>query len=250
MYVSILCGAVNIVNAQQVYRCTDLSGKTVYSDRQCSNEKSSSKQINTNPNTLDRSEARAQSEREKWQRENERQYWAEEHQRQSNEAQQASADHRYEKERKKALNEATTVLPGARGMTRSQRERAVELATTPIERAKLMLEAKRVMPGARGLTASQVDTARRLHEVNRGNPLPPAASYKISPSLPPPNQQPQPETPSLVVNCDGAGCWDTNGRRLSGQQQVSDHKNQTYTSSQSSPECAPHRPPALWPFCT
>ena len=40
------------------------------------------------------------------------------------------------------------------------------------------------------------------------------------------------------------------GSYLSGQQQVSDHKNQTYTSSQSSPECAPHRPPALWPFCT
>ena len=39
-------------------------------------------------------------------------------------------------------------------------------------------------------------------------------------------------------------------KHISGKQQVSDHKNQTYTSSQSSPECAPHRPPALWPFCT
>ena len=38
--------------------------------------------------------------------------------------------------------------------------------------------------------------------------------------------------------------------KLSCKQQVSAHKNQTYTSSQSSPGCAPHRPPILWPFCT
>lgn len=208
----LLCVGATTATAQHVYRCTEGS-KTVYSDRPCPNNAKASR-INANANTIDRSEARAQHERDTWRLEREREYWAQEHQRQSSVAQQSSDNLHYEKERKEALRAATTVLPGSQGgLTRSQREAAAALVKTPQERADLMREATTVMPGSRGgLTASQLDTASRLYQSRQGRPMPPPAPYQDPP--PPPAHIEPPEIPSQITTCDQAGCGDTAGRRL------------------------------------
>lgn len=206
----LLCASAHTATAQHVYRCTE-GGKTVYSDRACS-DSANAKRVNANANTIDHSEGRAQHERDTWRLEREREYWAQEHQRQSDVNQQVTADVRDEKERKDAFRQATTVLPGAKGLLRSQRERAASLAKTPQERAQVMSEATTAMPGARGgLTASQLDTASRLYQSRQGRPMPPPAPYQ---DPPPPMPQSAPEPPGQLVNCDPAGCWDTSGRRF------------------------------------
>ena len=211
----LLCAGATTATAQHVYRCTE-GGKTVYSDRACSNS-AGAKRVNTNANTIDRTEGRAQEERDAWrleqQRANEREYWAQEHQRQSDVNQAAAATVYDEAAHKKAFHQATTVLPGSKGgLTRGQRELAASLARTPQERAKVMLEATTVMRGAHGLTRSQVDTIRRLNEANAGRPTPPPTEWED----PPPHNTPTPEIPGVptqITSCDGAGCWDTAGRR-------------------------------------
>lgn len=214
----LLCAGTTTATAQHVYRCTE-GGKTVYSDRACS-DNAGAKRVNANANTIDRTEGRAQEERDAWrleeQRANEREYWAQEHQRQSDVNQAASARVYDEAAHKKAFHHATTVLPGSKGgLTRGQRELAASLARTPQERAKVMLEATTVMRGAHGLTRSQVDTIRRLNEANAGRPMPPPTKWEDPP--PPPMQAiapvPAPEVPSHITSCDGAGCWDSSGRR-------------------------------------
>jgi len=200
------------IQAQQAYRCSG-SGQITYSDKPCNNE-SQERRINVKPNSVDTSAERAYTERQQSRREQEQEAWAQEHQRQSAAIQNAAADQRYEKERKELMRHATTVLPGSKGgLTRSQREMAVGLSKTQEERDELMREATTVTPGAPGLTASQRDSASRLSAANRGRPMPPPAPIDNTP----PPQQPSPATPeppSLIVNCDPAGCWDTSGRRL------------------------------------
>ena len=211
----LMCAGATTATAQQVYRCTE-GGKTVYSDHACLGN-DSAKRVHTNANTIDRTEGRAQDERDAWRREeqraNEREYWAQEHQRQSDVNQAASARVYDEAAHKKAFHHATTVLPGSKGgLTRGQRELAASLARTPQERAKVMLEATTVMRGAHGLTRSQVDTIRRLNEANAGRPTPPPTEWED----PPPHNTPTPEIPGVptqITSCDGAGCWDTAGRR-------------------------------------
>ena len=211
--ITLLGLAVVASHAQTVYRCNN-AGQTTYSDKPCT--KGNEQRFTAKPNTLNASDGREQVRRELWRNEQERAYWAEQHARQREAAQlaiQSQADAKAEQHRKDLLREATTRLPGAHGLTRNQREAAAALARTPEERRAVMREATIVMPGARGLTASQRDTARRLTEVEHGRPLP-------APAAPPPSYTSPsaaldtPEPPGLVVNCDGAGCWDTSGRRL------------------------------------
>lgn len=195
------------IHAQHVYRCTG-AGQITYSDRPCSNE-TQARRINATPNSLDTSEEIAHTKRQQWQQEREREYEARERQRLRDDAQNAQNDQNYERERKELLREATTPLPGSQGgLTRSQREAAVGLTSTKKERNEIMREATTVMSGAHGLTASQRDAASRLSAANRGLPMPPPARIDNTPS------PTSPEQPSLVVNCDPAGCWDTTGRRL------------------------------------
>jgi hypothetical protein len=198
------------IHAQHVYRCTG-AGQITYSDRPCSNE-TQARRINAKPNSLDTSEEIAHTKRQQWQQEREREYEATERQRlrdDAQNAQNAQTDQRYENERKELLRDAKTPLPGSQGgLTRSQREAAIGLSRTENERNELMRVATTVMSGAHGLTASQRDAASRLSAANRGLPMPPPARIDDT------HSPTSPEQPSLVVNCDPVGCWDTNGRRL------------------------------------
>lgn len=110
----------------------------------------------------------------------------------------------------------TGAPPGGRGLTRAQREQALSQADTPQARSELMREATTVMNGAQGLTAAQMDAARRLAAAKPGQPLPPSAlppeQYDAAPR--PADIAQPPGAPAQVVNCDTAGCWDTNGNRL------------------------------------
>ena len=206
----LMCAGATTATAQQVYRCTE-GGKTVYSDHACLG-KDSAKKVHTNANTIDRTEGRAQDERDAWRREeqrtNEREYWAQEHQRQSDVNQEAAASVHDEAARKKAFFDATTTLPGSQGsLTRSQRESAATLSRTPQERAKLMLEATTVKHGAHGLTRSQRETVMRLNEANAGRPMPPPSKRED-----PPARRRAP--PTQITSCDPGGCWDTRGQRF------------------------------------
>lgn len=206
-----LCATVFATTAwpQQVYRCTE-NGRTTYSQMPCT--EGSVRIINATPNTIDHSGARELHERQK-QRDIQEQ--------EIKEARAARAQEQLaDIERQELFKRATTVLPGAKGLTRGQREAAASLARTSEERDFLMREATSPIPGSKGLTASQLDTARRINAVNAGHLLPP-------PAPPPPVPEP-PESPSVRVNCDSAGCWDTSGRRLTsvagGNYQRSDGK--------------------------
>ena len=72
---------------------------------------------------------------------------------------------------------------GSRGMTRAQRELSLSQANTPEARAEALREATTVLPGAHGLTASQMDAAQRIHSAKPGQPIPPST---LPPSRPMP----------------------------------------------------------------
>lgn len=102
---------------------------------------------------------------------------------------------------------------GSRGMTRSQRELALSQAQSPQERAAAMREATTVMPGAQGLTAAQMDAAARLASTPAGQPIP--RSTLPHDSLPPPNaatiNTPPPPHPTQITRCAGGFCQDSAG---------------------------------------
>ena len=104
--------------------------------------------------------------------------------------------------------------PSGRGLTRAQREQALSQADTPQARSELMREATTVVPGAQGLTAAQRDAARRLATAKHGQPLPPSAlppeQHDTNPrsTVTPP---PQAQTPSAITHCAGGFCHDNLG---------------------------------------
>ena len=57
-------------------------------------------------------------------------------------------------------------------MTAAQREAALASANTPEQRKELLREATTVQPGARGITASQRSAAHRLAETDNDKPIP------------------------------------------------------------------------------
>lgn len=63
----------------------------------------------------------------------------------------------------------------SRGLTRAQRESALSQAHTPQARRDAMREASTVLPGAQGLTASQRDAAARLHAAQPGQAIGPSS---------------------------------------------------------------------------
>lgn len=163
-------------HAQHVFRCGDGS-TTTYSDRPCGDTRRE-QVVNARPNSLDTIKEREHTERSQYRQDRDQQYWVQEHQRQNAANQQRNDARGAERERKELLRDATTV-----------------------------------MPGAHGLTASQRDAARRLNEVNKGRPMPPPA-MQAEPQRPQHATGHSPQTPGQIVNCDPAGCWDTNGKRL------------------------------------
>lgn len=198
--------AAGCANAQIVSKCVMPNGRVVYTDALCpaSSVGGASLRTNSRANVIDGSELRETAERTRLEREErEREMDA------ASAAFQRSADEqRHEKTRRELLRAATTPHPGARGLTRAQRETAASLARTQKERDELMREASTSMPGANGgLTASQLDAQRRLSAANRGETMLPP--YQPADAIH--HQHPAP--PSQLVNCDGAGCWDTSGRR-------------------------------------
>lgn len=103
-----------------------------------------------------------------------------------------------------------------RGMTRSQRELALSQAHTPQERAAAMREATTVMPGAQGLTTSQRDAAARLASTPAGQPIPYSASPTTSPPPAPPplpvaESSPIPSASGPITHCNGGFCHDSKG---------------------------------------
>lgn len=211
----------------QVFKCQDAQGRTVYSDLGCASSQSGrliQRERTFEEKWIEREEARnaqlAKEERRQAKQEREqqeREYWAQEHARQSQAAQQRVITARSKREREDLMRSATTVMPGAHGLTRKQREAALELAETPQERAALMREATTVMRGAPGLTASQLDAASRLHRTRPSQPVP-ASSYgarQHEDSLPPPQQpeaiDPAATGPASITGCANGWCNDTNG---------------------------------------
>lgn len=210
----------------QVFKCQDAQGRTVYSDRGCASTQDGrliQRERTLQEKWLEREEAlSAQTAKEERQRarqereQQEREFWAQEHARQSQAAQQGASTVRSRREREALMRSATTVMPGAKGLTRSQRETALELAETPQERAALMREATTVMRGAKGLTALQLDAASRLHRAPQGQPVPPSsydASRNEAPIPPPPTAHtPPPDTaPAIITGCANGWCNDNQG---------------------------------------
>lgn len=214
------------VSAQQVFRCVE-NGHTTYSQFPC--PKGKIDVIDVSPNTIDRSEARSLYAR-KLQRE------LEEENDRVIRAQARQHELSAELEREEMFKRATTVHPGAHGLTRGQRELAAKLARTQEERDLLMREATTPIPGSKGgLTASQLDTAYRMNAVNKGEPLPPST---LPPPVDPKPVIPEPvipEPPSLIVNCDPAGCFDTSGRRLEDTGGGTFHRNDGKACIQAGP---------------
>ena len=73
-----------------------------------------------------------------------------------------------------------------------------------IEREKLIRDLSTPIKGSRGLTRSQMEA---LAAVNAGEPMP-SRSAGSSYSVPAPAS-----VPNNITNCDGAGCWGSNGTR-------------------------------------
>lgn len=75
-------------------------------------------------------------------------------------------------------------------------------------RKKLCSEASRPLPGAHGLTASQ----RSILASCAGLPAPPVhdSPQRNTAQI---IQSNAPAPPGIITNCDGGGCWDTSGRR-------------------------------------
>lgn len=209
----------------QVFKCQDASGRTVYSDVGCTDSNAArlmQRERTFEEKWREREEAHsaqiAKQERQlaKQEREQqEREYWTQEHARQSQAAQQGASTVRSRREREALMRSATTVMPGAKGLTRSQRETALELAETPQERAALMREATTAMRGTKGLTASQLDAASRLHRARPGQPVP-ASSYDPSrheapPPPPTASTLPQDTGPAIITGCANGWCNDTHG---------------------------------------
>lgn len=105
---------------------------------------------------------------------------------------------------------STLTGPGAvkRGMTGAERELALSRAETPQERAELLREATTVMPGAQGLTDSQVDAAQRLRAAKPGEPIPASSLPPRRKSTPMPAPPP---APSVITHCGGGICHDNLG---------------------------------------
>ena len=101
---------------------------------------------------------------------------------------------------------------GSRGMTRSQRELALSQARSPQERAAAMREATTVMPGAQGLTASQRDAAARIASTPAGQPIPRSTlSQDLLPSTPTANHPPPTSAHTHITSCTGGFCQDSAG---------------------------------------
>ena len=98
-----------------------------------------------------------------------------------------------------------------RGMTRSQREQALSQASTPQARAEILRESQTVLPGARGLTASQRDTTQRVLEYERTGVLPPSTLPKNIAQNPPEPQAPPNQGPVDMKYCAGGFCHDNKG---------------------------------------
>lgn len=74
------------------------------------------------------------------------------------------------------------------------------------ERKKLCKQASTPYPNSRGLTANQLAAAAQL--CTGVSVAPPAEGQSTSLAAPP-----SPVSPTVITNCDPAGCWDSNGVR-------------------------------------
>lgn len=202
----VMLSATPVAQAQFAYRCTE-GGKTTYSQAPC--QGSDVAVISTRPNSIDASAERAHRARASRRAMNNA--ILDYIDAQSRTAPAPDTSRGLESDRRRAFEQATTPYPGSRGgLTRSQRETAARLASTQAERDAVMREATTVIPGANGLTASQLDTQRRMQAVNRGEPLPPTSRYASPPPAPITIPAPPP-APRVITHCAGGTCHDNQG---------------------------------------
>ena len=220
----IICAFVSGTALAQVYKCKDASGSITYSNLGCQTSHSGRaimRERSFDEKMREREEAyeaeMLKQERPRIKAEQqaaEDAAFAQEHARQAAAANAGpSYSQRLQQRNAGVSSTINRTGQGSHGMTRAQREIALSQANTPEARAAALREATTVLPGAHGLTASQMDAAQRIHSAKPGQPIPPST---LPPSRPMPasSLSPAPETPSAIVNCDQAGCWDTNGQRL------------------------------------
>lgn len=212
----------------QVYKCTDATGRIVFSDRGCNTSQQGGV---VQKRTTDQQRMQADTdayiaENEKImrrQREGEQQaakdaFYAEEHARQASHAQSVANNHERGQRRQQASATSSLGNPngvGGRGMTAAQREAALASANTPEQRKELLREATTVQPGARGITASQRSAAHRLAETGNDKPIPVDREVMRRAANPPAAARPSPSpAPSQIVSCDPTGCLDNSGNRM------------------------------------
>lgn len=154
----------------QVYKCIEeRTGKVTYSQTRCHGN-TSGRQINVRENSLDTSGIREQAALmyERTQRE---------------EAEREAAALRHEAERRASAAQA--------------------------RRDDFCKDAAKPIPGARGMTASQRSALAACAGVSVPDQIPDGGVA----SSPPAPMPVSPSTPSVITNCDTSGCWDNMGGR-------------------------------------
>lgn len=152
-------------------------------------------------------------------------FYAEEHARQAAEANTVANDYDRGQRRQRASVASTqrsSASPSnGRGMTAAQREAALASATSPREREELLRDATTVMPGAHGLTSAQRSAARRLIDTDGDKPIPsdPEVLNRAM-QRPPPSTYQAPKTvntepPSRITDCNNGWCRDNQGATYS-----------------------------------
>lgn len=172
----------------QVFKCKGLGGKTIYSDAPCS-DGAPSTVVNTSANVLESDSTRAAARGD------------------FDESRTAQPQRSYGAPPIQSHQAAKPVDQMACKNAKRDLDWAKSKMSLEISRGKQpgpMLSAVKSAELAADAACSTSVAATRARSEPRNN-------QQFSPHSAP---QATPEAPGQVVNCDQAGCWDTNGRRL------------------------------------
>ena len=171
--------AASLPAAAQVYKCKTPSGGTLVSDQPCDGANKPVKVQRSEPVTLEQQiQAAEVQQRRRVQLE---------------QIQAEDAAHRARleaRQNERAIDDERRSEQAARAQAMEKQRECAELAQQRV------------------LSSSQKTTLRNeCGEPSRKRSAPPSAPLMDSPPPPPP------KGPGIITNCDGAGCWDTNGQR-------------------------------------